>query len=109
MAEVAKKQWQELIDAKSEDKPKAFVKYAQEIIKNQEAGKLTVQEAGDEISFAAAFIDELLEIPEFNPDVINLGCDLQMPPQHRSFTNASDQEIWLKLKTLISDYTQGKR
>lgn len=93
------------MDAKSADKPKAFVKYAQKVIESREAGELSIQDAGYKIC-GAVFIDELDDVPELE-EAVSIGCDLELPPQHRS--SDDEQKSWSKLKKLVSDYEQGKR
>lgn len=105
MTEIASHEWDVLNDASAADKPQAFVRYAQKIIEAKEAGALTMEDAGYNIC-AAIFIDELMEVPEL-AEAIDIGCDLELPPAHRSIKN--EGEGWARLKKLIHDYASGTR
>src|SRR5579859_4748234 len=96
---IAESEWQALSEAKSADRPRAFVKYARTVIAAHAKDQLKIQDAAYKIC-GAIFFDELDDIPELE-QAINLACDLELPPAHQS--SKDEQADWRKLTQLVSD------
>jgi|GEM_PF-1739660 len=92
-------------DALPKERPQAFIRYAQAVIQAKQAGQLNVEKAGYKIC-GCIFFDELMEVPELE-EAISIGCDLELPPQHRS--SANEAKSWTRLEYLIEEYAAGRR
>jgi hypothetical protein len=88
-------------DFKNSDKSKKdlFVKYCIKNIKENDLGKISIQQASYNICAACMNIpeNEISNIKNFD-EIQNIACDLELPDEHRE----RSLDDWGKLKDLIN-------
>lgn len=92
--------WEKLAEADSNERPKLFVEYCEANIHAKEMRELSEVEASANICGASQFIDDLKRDNPMLEDVIDMACNLELPPEHRDI---EQDPSWDKLKELVQD------
>jgi hypothetical protein len=94
--------FQQLYDAKPQEKPRLFLEYCRLVIKAKNLGTLSIEEAAYKIAGAMSIRE--LEEPLFE-QITELAGSLELP-YHISGVQPGDG--WIRLVRLVDEYEQSK-